>query len=67
VRCQAPVSGYAENEDSLRTEEENMADPMLAQDETTLDDNAVLLPTGWAEAIVARDGEDEPNVLRGLE
>jgi hypothetical protein len=44
-----------------------MADPTLADDVTTLDDNEVVLPTGWAEAILARDGEDEPNVLRGLD
>jgi hypothetical protein len=44
-----------------------MADPMLVDDETTFNDNEVLLPRGWAEASPARDGEDEPNVLRGLD
>ena len=44
-----------------------MADTTMFDDETAVDENDVLLPRGWAEASLAQDGEDEPNVLRGLD
>ena len=44
-----------------------MADTTLPVDETVRDENDVLLPRGWAEASLAQDGDDEPNVLRGLD
>ncbi|MFI9387706.1 hypothetical protein [Kutzneria sp. NPDC052558] len=36
-------------------------------EQTVLDEDDVLLPRGWADERLARDGEDEPNVLRGRE
>jgi len=44
-----------------------MADTTLSESDAVLDENDVLLPRGWAEAAPAQDGEDEPNVLRGLD
>jgi hypothetical protein len=48
-----------------------MASPTLSEGQPLPDeDNDVLLPRGWAEASLAQadaDGEDEPNVLRGLD
>lgn len=42
-----------------------MAETTLTDTETVLGENDVLLPRGWAEASVAQDGDDEPNVHRG--
>jgi hypothetical protein len=48
-----------------------MADNTVAdQPHPSADDADVLLPRGWAEAFLAQlaaDGEDEPNVVRGLD
>ncbi|MBB5897176.1 hypothetical protein ACFFS4_33795 [Kutzneria kofuensis] len=48
-----------------------MADNTVAdQPRPVPDDTDVMLPRGWAEAFLsqlAADGEDEPNVVRGLD
>ena len=44
-----------------------MADTTLLDAETVADEDDVLLPRGWAQASLAQDGEDESNVLRGLD
>jgi hypothetical protein len=48
-----------------------MAGTMVSEDPLPLPEEVdVLLPRGWAEARqaqLAADGEDEPNVLRGLD
>jgi hypothetical protein len=48
-----------------------MAESIVSGDRATApDDIDVLLPDGWVEACLpqfAADGEEEPNVLRGLD
>jgi hypothetical protein len=48
-----------------------MADNKVADEpHPVADDVDVMLPSGWAEAFLsqlAADGEDEPNVMRGLD
>ena len=48
-----------------------MADKTVSDDSSSRpEDTDVLLPHGWDDAFLsqlAADGEDEPNVLRGLD
>lgn len=48
-----------------------MADNTVADQSHPIPDDAdVMLPRGWVEAFLAQlaaDGEDEPNVVRGLD